>query len=226
MEPIWLKNYPQGVPADITEEAAAYDSLAAIFEQSCAKHAGKIAYFSMGAHMSYAELDEKSRYVAAWFQSIGIKKGDRVALMMPNLLQYPICLFGALRAGAVVVNTNPLYTATELEHQLHDSGAETIVIAENFAHTLQEALPKTQIKNIVVTGLGDMLGTVRGTITNLVVRHIKKWCLPMHCPVQSASSTYWPRVVPHRTPGPHFATMTWPCFNTQAAPQALPRAQC
>ncbi|NYT75936.1 AMP-binding protein [Alcaligenaceae bacterium] len=174
MEPIWLKNYPQGVPADINEEAAAYDSLAAIFEQSCAKHAGKIAYFSMGAHMSYAELDEKSRYFAAWLQSIGIKKGDRVALMMPNLLQYPICLYGALRAGAVVVNTNPLYTATELEHQLHDSGAETIVIAENFAHTLQEALPKTQIKNIVVTGLGDMLGPVKGAITNLVVRHIKK----------------------------------------------------
>jgi long-chain acyl-CoA synthetase len=174
MEPIWLENYPAGIPADITDEAAGYDSLVALFEESCAKHAGNIAYLSMGASMTYAQLDERSRHFAAWLQSVGVGKGDRVALMMPNILQYPVCLFGALRAGAVVVSTNPLYTPTELEHQLSDSGAETIVIAENFAHTLQQALPNTSIKRIVLTSLGEMLSPIKGALTDLVVRHVKK----------------------------------------------------
>ncbi len=174
MEPIWLEHYPAGIPADITDEAARYDSLAALFEESCANHADNAAYLSMGASMTYAQLEESSRHFAAWLQSVGVGKGDRVALMMPNLLQYPVCLFGVLRAGAVAVNTNPLYTATELEHQLRDSGAETIVIAENFAHTLQQALPNTGIKRIVVTSLGEMLGLVKGVLTDLVVRHVKK----------------------------------------------------
>ncbi len=182
MERIWLEHYPPGVPADIIDQAAAYSSLVAVFEESCARHTSDIAYISMGVTMTYGQLDEYSRQFAAWLQSIGIKKGDRVALMMPNVLQYPVCLFGALRVGAVVVNTNPLYTAAELEHQLSDSGAETIVIAENFAATLQQALPHTAIKNIVVTSVGDLLGTVKGAVTNLVVRHVKKlvpaWSLP------------------------------------------------
>ncbi|MGB6105415.1 MAG: AMP-binding protein [Pusillimonas sp.] len=174
MEPIWLDHYPSGIPADITDEAAKYDSLVAMFDESCSRHAQNVAYISMGVKLTYAELDERSRHFAAWLQGRGIKKGDRVALMMPNLLQYPVCLFGVLRVGAVVVNTNPLYTPSELEHQLQDSGAETIVIAENFAHTLQKALPNTPIKTIVMTSLGDMLGTVKGAVTNLVVRHVKK----------------------------------------------------
>ena len=174
MEPIWLDHYPSGVPADITDEAAKYDSLMELFEESCARHAQNVAYISMGVTLTYAELDERSRHFAAWLQSKGIKQGDRVALMMPNLLQYPVCLFGVLRAGAIVVNTNPLYTPSELEHQLQDAGAETIVIAENFAHTLQKALPNTSVKTIVMTSLGDMLGTVKGAVTNLVVRHVKK----------------------------------------------------
>lgn len=174
MEPIWLDHYPPGVPADITDEAAKYDSLMAMFEESCSRHAQNVAYISMGVKLTYAELDERSQQFAAWLQAHGIKKGDRVALMMPNLLQYPVCLFGVLRMGGVVVNTNPLYTPTELEHQLQDSGAETIVIAENFAHTLQKALPNTPIKTIIKTSVGDMLGTVRGAVTNLVVRHVKK----------------------------------------------------
>ncbi|NYT58424.1 AMP-binding protein [Alcaligenaceae bacterium] len=174
MEPIWLEHYPPGIPADITDEAAKYDSLMAMFEESCLQYAQNVAYISMGVRLTYAELDERSRHFAAWLQSQGIGKGDRVALMMPNLLQYPICLFGVLRAGAVVVNTNPLYTPTELEHQLQDSGAETIIIAENFAHTLQKALAHTSIKTIVTTSVGDMLGTMKGAITNLVVRHVKK----------------------------------------------------
>ncbi|NYT84649.1 AMP-binding protein [Pollutimonas harenae] len=174
MEPIWLDHYPPGIPADISNEAAKYDSLMAMFEESCSRHGQNVAYISMGVKLTYAELDERSRHFAAWLQAHGIKKGDRVALMMPNLLQYPVCLFGVLRMGAVVVNTNPLYTPSELEHQLQDSGAETIIIAENFAHTLQKALPNTSIKTIIKTSVGDMLGTVRGAITNLVVRHVKK----------------------------------------------------
>src|SRR5690554_1122450 len=188
MEPIWLDHYPPGIPADITEQAATYDSLVGIFEDSCRNYAKDVAYISMGVTMTFAQLDERSRHFAAWLLSIGVKKGDRVALMMPNLLQYPVCLFGVLRAGAVAVNTNPLYTATELEHQLSDSGAEVIVIAENFAHTLQEVLPRVAIKTIVVTSLGDMLGSLKGALTNLVVRHVKKlvpaYALPGKVPLQ------------------------------------------
>ncbi len=182
MNPIWHQHYPPGVPTDISKEADAYPSLVALFEESCARFVRHSAYLSMGVSLSYGELDEASRCFAAWLQSIGVRKGDRVALMMPNLLQYPVCLFGAWRAGAVVVNTNPLYTAAELEHQLADSGAQVIVVAENFAHTVQKALPNTSVKHIVVTGVGDMLGRLKGPITNFVVRKVKKlvpdWSLP------------------------------------------------
>lgn len=182
MERIWLKNYPQGIPADITDQLDQHASLAAMLDYSLKRYAGNTAYTSMGARITYAELDRKSQQFAAWLQSIGIRKGDRVALMMPNLLQYPICLFGALRAGAIVVNTNPLYTPSELRHQLKDSGARVIVIAENFAHTLQEALPDTDVETIVVTSVGELLGAVKGAIVDLVVRHVKKlvpaWSLP------------------------------------------------
>ncbi|GAA0771890.1 AMP-binding protein [Castellaniella ginsengisoli] len=182
MERIWLEHYPEGVPADITDQAAAFDSLADLFEQSCGQYAGNTAYISMGASMTYAQTRDKAHAFAAWLQSQGVEKGDRVALMMPNLLQYPVCLFGTLMAGAAVVNTNPLYTAHELNHQLVDSGATTVVVAENFAHTLQQALPGTQVKRVVVTSLGEMLGFPKGAITDLVVRHVKKmvpaWKIP------------------------------------------------
>lgn len=182
MERIWLEHYPEGVPADITDQAAAYASLTDLFEQSCERYAGNTAYISMGASLTYAQTLDKARAFAAWLQSQGVAKGDRVALMMPNLLQYPICLFGTLMAGAVVVNTNPLYTAHELHHQLSDSGASTVVVAENFAHTLQEALQDTQVKRVVVTSLGELLGFPKGLITDLVVRHVKKmvpaWRIP------------------------------------------------
>ncbi|WP_345796340.1 AMP-binding protein [Castellaniella sp. MT123] len=174
MERIWLEHYPEGVPADITDQAAAYSSLADLFETSCRQYASNTAYISMGASMTYARTHQKAQAFAAWLQSQGVVKGDRVALMMPNLLQYPICLFGTLMAGAVVVNTNPLYTTHELHHQLADSGATTVVVAENFAHTLQEALPGTAVTRIVVTSLGEMLGFPKGSITDLVVRHVKK----------------------------------------------------
>src|SRR5690606_35770231 len=184
MERIWLEHYPEGVPADITDQAAGYDSLVALFEESCTRYAGNTAYISMGASMTYAQTQDRARAFAAWLQAQGITKGDRVALMMPNLLQYPVCLFGTLMAGAAVVNTNPLYTAHELHHQLTDSGATTVVVAENFARTLQDAIAMggTQVQRVVVTSLGELLGFPKGLITDLVVRHVKKmvpaWQIP------------------------------------------------
>lgn len=182
MEKIWLKHYPEGVPADITDQASAYASLVQVFEDSCMEYADRCAYQSMGAAISYSELDQYARALAAWLQSQGVKKGDRVALMMPNLIQYPVSLFAVLRTGAIVVNTNPLYTAAELEHQLRDSGATVIIIAENFVHTLEKVIERSSIRQVIVTGIGDMLGGLKGVVTNLVVRHVKKmvprWTLP------------------------------------------------
>lgn len=183
MEKIWLTSYPKDIPADITAEASAYPSLAAMMLESCEQFKDRIAYDSMGSTLSYQDLETQSGYFGAWLQSIGVKKGDRVALMLPNLLQYPICLLGVLRIGAVIVNTNPMYTAPELKHQLVDSGATTIVIAENFAHTLQDVIGETQLKNVVVTSLGELLGNVKGLLANLVIRHLKglvpNWHLPL-----------------------------------------------
>ncbi|MCK6412518.1 MAG: long-chain-fatty-acid--CoA ligase [Azonexus sp.] len=181
MEKIWLQSYPAEIPAEIDIDHI--PSLVALFEDACKKFADKVAYISMGKEMTYRQLDDEARAFAGWLQSLGLKKGERVALMMPNLLQYPVALFGTLRAGCVVVNCNPLYTPRELEHQLKDSGAAAIVIVENFAHTLQQVLPTTAIRHVVVTPMGEMLGTVKGALVNLVVRHVKKlvpaWNIPV-----------------------------------------------
>ena len=180
MDKIWIKNYPPGVPAEIS--ISHISSLVDLFEEACRKYADKVAYISMGKEMTYRELDSLSRDFAGWLQSLGMGKGDRVALMMPNLLQYPVALFGTLRAGCVVVNVNPLYTPRELEHQLKDSGAKVIVILENFATTLEQVLVRTEIKHVVVTPMGEMLGLLKGTLVNFVVRKVKKlvpaWSLP------------------------------------------------
>ena len=188
MEKVWLQSYPAGIPAEIDIEHI--PSLVALFEDACRKYADKVAYISMGVEMTYRELDEASRAFAGWLQSRGLGKGERVALMMPNLLQYPVALFGTLRAGCVVVNCNPLYTPRELEHQLKDSGAKAIVIVENFAHTLQEVIARTAIKQVVVTPLGELLGAFKGTLVNLVIRHVKKmvpaWQLPGHIGFKAA----------------------------------------
>ena len=180
MEKIWLKSYPPGVPAEISIDHL--PSLVVLFEEACRKYADKMAYVSMGREMTYGELDRLTRDFAGWLQSLDFKKGDRVALMMPNLLQYPVALFGTLRAGCVVVNCNPLYTPRELEHQLKDSGAKAIVIVENFANTLEQVVARTDIKHIVVTPMGEMLGMAKGMLVNFVVRHVKKlvpaWSLP------------------------------------------------
>jgi long-chain acyl-CoA synthetase len=180
MDRIWLRHYPAGVPADI--DPSRYSSLVAMFEESFAAHAAREACVCMGATLTYAQFDEASRAFAAFLQARGIKRGARVALMMPNVLQYPVAIAGTLRAGCTVVNTNPLYKPRELEFQLADAGVEAIVVLENFASVLQEALPQTPVKLVVVASLGDMLGTVKGAVVNGVVRHVKKmvprWDIP------------------------------------------------
>lgn len=172
MDKFWLKSYPQGVPSDV--DFSKYHSLAQLMEESLKKFAGQPAFICMDKTITYAELDAMSLKVAAWLQSKGLKKGARVAIMLPNVLQNPVVMLGIIRAGLTVVNVNPLYTPRELEHQLNDSGAEVIVILENFAATLAEIITNTSIKQVVVASLGDLLGTIKGTIVNLVVRHIKK----------------------------------------------------
>ncbi|RDE51232.1 MAG: long-chain-fatty-acid--CoA ligase FadD [Candidatus Accumulibacter meliphilus] len=181
MEKIWLKSYQQGVPAEI--ELNEFQSLGELFERSVAQYRDRVAYINMGVELKYGELDKLSRDFAAYLQSVlKLPQGARVALMMPNVLQYPICIFGALRAGYVVVNVNPLYTPRELEHQLKDSGTEAIVILENFAVTLEQVVARTPVKHVVVARLGDMLGFPKAAIVNFVVKYVKKmvpaWNLP------------------------------------------------
>src|SRR5438552_5869532 len=166
MEKIWLKSYPKGVPAEI--DVNTYASLRDVFDRVVAEFGARPAYTCMGKSITFAELDRASAAFGAFLQGRGLKKGARVALMMPNILQYPVCLFGTLRAGCTVVNVNPLYTARELEHQLNDSGAEVIVVVENFAHTVQEVVTKTKVRQIVVTSVGELLG-IKGLIVDFVL---------------------------------------------------------
>jgi len=172
MERIWIKSYPPGVPAEIS--TAQYPSLVALFEESFAKYRDNNAYVCMDKKLTYGQLDEMSRSLGAWLQSKGLERGDRVAIMMPNVLQYPVCVAGILRAGYVVVNINPLYTPRELENQLKDSGAKAIIIVENFAKTLEHVRARTSVRHIVLASLGDLLGFPKGAIVNLVVRRVKK----------------------------------------------------
>jgi long-chain acyl-CoA synthetase len=171
MERIWLKQYPAGVPADI--DLSQYASLVELLEESFARFSDRKAFICMDKSISYRDLDEMSRALGAYLQSKGLQKGARVALMMPNVLQYPVATAAVLRAGYAVVNVNPLYTPRELEHQLKDSGAEAIIVLENFATTVQQVLPKTAVKHVIVGSMGDMLG-LKGVIVNLVVRRVKK----------------------------------------------------
>jgi long-chain acyl-CoA synthetase len=170
MEKIWLKSYPKGVPAEIT---SAYRSIPDLIDANIGKYSARPAYRCMGKSITFADVDRMSTAVGAWLQAKGLARGARVAVMMPNVLQYPVSVFGILRAGYTVVNVNPLYTPRELEHQLKDSGAEAIVILENFATTLEQVLPKTPVKHVVLAALGDLLG-FKGLIVNFVVRNVKK----------------------------------------------------
>lgn len=173
MEKIWLKNYPQGAPQTINVEE--YTSLVEMFEQAVLRHPDIAAYINMGQILTFRKLEERSRAFAAYLQNeLRLEKGDRIALMMPNLLQYPIALFGALRAGLVVVNVNPLYTPRELEHQLNDSGAKAIVIVSNFASTLEKVVFNTSVKHVILTRMGDQLSFGKRTLVNFVVKYVKK----------------------------------------------------
>jgi long-chain acyl-CoA synthetase len=180
MDKIWLRSYPAHVPADI--DGAELRSLKQLLEQTCAEHADLVAFVQMDTDLTYRRLDQLTRAFAAWLQQTGFRKGDRIAIMLPNTLQYPVAMFGALRAGLVVVNTNPLYTAHELEHQLTDSGATGIVVLENFAHVVQQVLPRTSVKHVLVTAAGDLLKFPKSFLVNFVVRHVRKqvpaWSIP------------------------------------------------
>jgi long-chain acyl-CoA synthetase len=179
MERIWLKQYPAGVPADI--DVTRYPSLVDLLEESFAKFRERKAFICMDKSISYRDLDEMSMALAAYLQSKGLPRGARVALMMPNVLQYPVSTAAVLRAGYTVVNVNPLYTPRELEHQLKDSGAEAIVVLENFAPTVQQVLGKTAVKHVIIGSMGDMLG-LKGVIVNFVVRRVKKMVPPFSIP--------------------------------------------
>jgi long-chain acyl-CoA synthetase len=172
MDRIWLKNYPDGVPAEI--DFSQYPSLVALFEESFAKYKSADAYICMDKKLTFGQLEGLSRALGAFLQSKGLKKGDRVAVMMPNVLQYPVAVAGILRAGYTVVNVNPLYTPRELEHQLKDSGATAIILLENFATTLEKVIKSTQVKHVIVASMGDLLGFPKGAIVNTVVRKVKK----------------------------------------------------
>jgi long-chain acyl-CoA synthetase len=172
MQRLWLKHYPPGVPAEI--DPARYRSLVQVFEESFTRHGSREAAICMGRALTYAELDARSRAFAGFLQARGLQRGARVALVMPNLLQYVVAVAGILRAGMTVVNTNPLYKAPEFAFQLSDSQAEAVVVLENFASVLQQALPRTAVKHVVVAAMGDMLGAAKGFVVNAVVRHVKK----------------------------------------------------
>jgi long-chain acyl-CoA synthetase len=172
MEPIWLKHYPAEVPRDVN--VSLYPSLVDLLDTSFKKNAAQPAYHMMGRSISFAQVDEASRALAAYLQGLGLEKGDRVAIMMPNLFQYPVAVAAVLRAGYVVVNVNPLYTPRELEHQLKDSGAKAIVIIENFASVLQQVIQNVPTKHVILAAMGDMLGFAKGLIVNYVVRKVKK----------------------------------------------------
>ena len=178
----WLANYPPGMPAEI--DASPYASLIELFEEGVRRFNARPAYCFMDQQLTYQDVDAGARHFAAWLQSLGLARGARVAIMLPNLPQYPVALFGVLRGGYTVVNVNPLYTPRELEYQLKDSGAEVIVILENFAHTLEQVIARTSVRHVVVAAVGDMLGMVKGTAVNAVLRHVKRavpaWKLPGH----------------------------------------------
>ncbi len=168
----WLASYPQGVPADIDVDQ--YTSLVGLMEESFKKYASRAAYTFMGKEVTFGQIDSLSRAFGTYLQGLGLVKGDRVAIMMPNVPQYPVAVAGILRAGFVVVNVNPLYTPRELEHQLKDSGSKAIVIIENFATTLEQCIKATGVKHVVLAAMGDRLGLLKGALVNYVVRNVKK----------------------------------------------------
>lgn len=181
MDKPWLKSYPSSAPHEI--DVNAYESVVDIFTEATTRFADRPAFHNMGTTMSFRELDSKTQHFASWLQhEAGLKKGDRIAVMMPNLLQYPVVVFGAMRAGLVVVNTNPLYTDRELEHQLKDSGAKAIVVVEAFAHTVADVIAKTDVETVITTRFGDLLSFPKSIVVNFVIKHVKKMIPPFSLP--------------------------------------------
>jgi len=172
VEKPWLKSYPEGVPSEI--DTGEYGSIVDMYADSVQRYRDRTAYMNFGRELSFSEWDAASRNMAAYLQSLGLEKGDRIALMMPNILQYPIAIMGALRAGLVVVNTNPMYTARELRHQLTDSGARAIVIVENFAHVLEQVIDDVPVEHVITTGVGDLLGFAKSALFNFMLKYVKK----------------------------------------------------
>ncbi|KVW99495.1 AMP-binding protein [Thiobacillus denitrificans] len=197
MNPIWLEHYPPGVPSEAS--ILRFDSLKDLLEQSCERFRARPAFTNLGVSLSYDELDRRSQAFGAWLQhEAGLRRGERVAIMLPNLLQYPVALFGALRAGMVVVNVNPLYTARELQHQLADSGATAIVVLENFAHTLQEIVATTAVRHVITTRVGDLLPPFKACLVNFAVKWIKRGVPPWQLPGAVAFNAALGRGVHHR----------------------------
>jgi long-chain acyl-CoA synthetase len=223
VEKIWLKQYPQGVPAEINPDN--YTSLVQVLEESFKTYASRKAFISMDKAITYAELDTASAAFGAYLQSLGLKKGDRVAVMMPNVLQYPVAISGILRAGLTVVNVNPLYTPRELEHQLNDSGASAILILENFASTLEKVRAKVPaLKHVMLANMGDMLG-FKGTIVNFVVRKVKKLVPAYNLPGAVQFNAAVAQGKGKTLSKPQLSATTWPSCNTPAAPPACRRGQ-
>ena len=180
-EPTWLSKYPSGIEFEI--DTATYTSVPELLEKSVKKYGNRTAYINFGKKLSYFELDELSKNFAAYLQNSGLNPGDRIAIQMPNLLQYPVVLFGALRAGLIVVNTNPLYTSREMEHQFRDAGVKAIVILANFAGNLERIISRTNIQHVFITEMGDLIGGIRGVLINFIVRYIKKMIPSYHIPI-------------------------------------------
>ncbi len=177
MERVWVKNYQEGVPTEI--DLTIYASISDMMQQAFRAYATLPAFHNMGKTLTFAELEHKANAFAGYLQNdLGLKKGERVAIMLPNILQYPICFYGILFAGMVVVNVNPLYTARELEHQLRDSGAKAIVIFENAAHILAQVIKNTEVRHVLITGIGDLLGFPKAMIVNFVLKYIKRMVPP------------------------------------------------
>ena len=213
------------MPADI--DASQYTSLVQLMEESFRKYADRTAYSFMGKDVSFAQTDSLSRAFAAYLQGLGLAKGDRVAIMMPNVPQYPVAVAAILRAGYVVVNVNPLYTPRELEHQLKDSGSKAIVIIENFANTLEQCIANTPVKHVVLASMGDQLGLLKGALVNYVVRNVKKMVPAYNLP----GAVRFNDAIAQGTRGtlagsPRSSPTTSPCCSTPAAPPACPRARC
>ena len=222
----WLAKYPEGVPAQIDPDRIA--NIPALLDQVAQKHPSAPIFTNMGVTLTASETQAMTKDFAAYLQSLpGMKKGDRVAIMMPNLLQYPIAMFAILRAGFIIVNVNPLYTARELEHQLKDSGAKAIIIIENFAKTLERVIDRTEVKHVITTQVGDLFPCVKRLLVNTVVKHVKKiWSPNGTCPALLTTVRLCLAVTKSVSNPLKSATKTWLFCNTRAAPRVWPRAPC